>query len=63
MGNTHQKALIFLKSKGDTDALREYLDDFTETRILTPMKKSILVFLKGRAVKKKELETYEFDCT
>lgn len=61
--NTHQKALIFLKSKGDTDALREYLDDFTETRILTPMKKSILVFLKGRAVKKKELETYEFDCT
>lgn len=63
VGNTHQKALIFLKSKGDTDALREYLDDFTETRILTPMKKSILVFLKGRAVKKKELETYEFDCT
>ena len=55
--------MIFLKSKGDTDALREYLDDFTETRILTPMKKSILVFLKGRAVKKKELETYEFDCT
>ena len=63
VGNTHQKALIFLKSKGDTNALREYLDDFTDTRILTPMKKSILVFLKGRAVEKKELETYEFDCS
>ena len=61
VGNTHQKALIFFKSKGDPAALRDYLDDFTETRILTPMKKSILVFLKGKPVKAKEIETYAFD--
>lgn len=62
VGNTHQKALIFLKSKGDTEKLREYLEDFSDTRILTPMKKSILVFLKGKAVKAKDIETYTFDC-
>lgn len=61
IGNTHQKALIFLKSKGDTQALKDYLEDFTETRIVTPMKKSILVFLKGKAVKQKDVDRYEFD--
>lgn len=63
VGNTHQKALIFLKSKGDEKALKDYLESFSETRIITPMKKSILVFLKGRAVKKKDVDRYEFDMT
>lgn len=61
VGNTHQKALIFLKSKGDTQALKEYLEDFTETWIVTPMKKSILVFLKGKSVKKKDVDRYDID--
>ena len=61
VGNTHQKALVFLKSKGDEKALKDYLESFSETRIITPMKKSILVFLKGRAVKKKDVDRYEFD--
>lgn len=50
----------------DLDLLGLELDDIPLDMSLfgfTPMKKSILVFLKGRAVKKKELETYEFDCT
>ncbi len=63
VGNTHQKALVFLKSKGDEKALKDYLESFSETRIITPMKKSILVFLKGRAVKKKDVDRYEFDMT
>ena len=61
VGNTHQKALIFLKSKGDAEALKEYLEDFTDTRILTPMKKSILVFLKGKPIKGQDIENYDFD--
>lgn len=61
VGNTHQKALIFLKSNGDEKALKEYLEDFTESRIVTPMKKSILVFLKGKAIKRQDIERYEFD--
>lgn len=61
VGNTHQKALIFLKSKGNEEALKDYLEDFTNTRILTPMKKSILVFLKGKPLRAKDMETYNFD--
>lgn len=61
VGNTHQKALIFFKSNGDEKALKDYLEDFTESRIVTPMKKSILVFLKGRSVKRKEVDQYDFD--
>lgn len=28
VGNTHQKALVFLKSKGDEKALKDYLESF-----------------------------------
>lgn len=61
VGNTHQKALIFFKSKGDMVALRDYMEDFTDSRILTPMKKSILVFLKGKPVRTREIESYNFE--
>ena len=50
-------------SIGDEKALKDYLESFSETRIITPMKKSILVFLKGRSVKKKDVDRYEFDMT
>lgn len=65
VGNTHQKALIFFKSAAEQKnidaALKDYMEDFTDTRILTPMKKSILVFLKGKQPKKEEIEGYKFD--
>jgi hypothetical protein len=60
--NTHQKALVFLKSNGDDVALREYLDEFDRTKVLTPMKQSILVFLKGNSkLAKKDLGSYDYD--
>lgn len=60
--NTHQKALIFLKSGGDEKALCEYMDSFARDRIVTPMKESILVFLKGNGSHPNagEIEKYDF---
>lgn len=62
VGNTHQKALVFLKSNGDEKALQEYLNDFESERQLTPMKKSILVFLRGNSkLAKADIENYDFE--
>ena len=62
VANSHQKALVFLKSNGDEKALQEYLSDFENERRLTPMKKSILVFLKGNSkLAKSDIEKYEFE--
>lgn len=59
--NTHQKALIFLKSGGNETQLDEWLDSFGRDRILMPMKESVLVFLKGKSkLAVNELESYEF---
>lgn len=60
--NTHQKALIFLKSKGDEKALEEFIDSFNKTREITEMKESILIFLKGNSqLAKSDIENYDFD--
>jgi len=61
VGNTHQKALIFFKSQGGEAALRDYLEDFTDSRIVTPMRQNILVFLKGKPVKTGDIEKYDFN--
>jgi DNA modification methylase len=62
VANSHQKALVFLKSNGDESALQEYLSDFENERRLTPMKKSILVFLRGNSkLAKSDMEKYEFE--
>ena len=62
VANSHQKALVFLKSNGDEKALQEYLSDFENERRLTPMKKSILVFLRGNSkLAKSDIEKYEFE--
>ena len=62
VANSHQKALVFLKSNGDEKALQEYLSDFENERRLTPMKKSILVFLRGNSkFAKSDMEKYEFE--
>ena len=62
VANSHQKALVFLKSNGDEKALQEYLSDFESERRLTPMKKSILVFLRGNSkLAKSDMEKYEFE--
>lgn len=62
VANSHQKALVFLKSNGDEKALQEYLSDFENERRLTPMKKSILVFLRGNSkLAKSDMEKYEFE--
>ena len=61
VGNTHQKALIFFKSNGSETALKDYLEAWGDSRILTPMKQSILVFLKGKPVKNGEIEKYDFN--
>jgi len=61
VGNTHQKALIFFKSKGGKAELKDYLEDMSDTRHLTNMKQSILVFLKGKPVKSGEIEKYDFN--
>lgn len=59
--NTHQKALIFLKSGGDEAALDEWINEFDREKILMPMKKSVLIFLKGQSkLAASELERYEF---
>lgn len=47
VGNTHQKALVFLKSNGDKEALNDYMNTFDKTKEITQMKQSILVFFKG----------------
>lgn len=44
--NTHQKALIFFKSKEDKD-MEEMIKAFDNSRACVPMKESVLVFLKG----------------
>lgn len=62
VSNTHQKALIFLKSKGDEKALEDFIDSFNKTREITEMKESILIFLKGNSqLAKNEIEQYDFD--
>ena len=61
VGNTHQKALIFFKSNGDEAALKEYMESFSDTRVVHPMKQSILVFLKGKPVRPADIEKYGFD--
>jgi len=61
VGNTHQKALIFFKSKGGEAELKDYLEDFTDSRIVTPMRQNILVFLKGKPVKAGDIEKYDFN--
>lgn len=62
ISNSHQKALVFLKSNGDEKALKDYLNCFEKERKLTSMKKSILVFLKGNSkLAKTDIERYEFD--
>lgn len=62
LSNTHQKALVFLKSSGNEEALVEWMKTFDETREITQMKKSILVFLKGNAkLAKADIEHYCFD--
>lgn len=59
--NVHQKALVFLKNPGDKKALCQYIADFERDRYLTPMKESILVFLKGNAKSAAgEIENYDF---
>ena len=59
--NVHQKALVFLKNPGDKKALCQYIADFERDRYLTPMKESILVFLKGNAKSAAgEIEDYDF---
>lgn len=60
--NSHQKALIFLKSNGSYTALSEWIDAFGKERILEPMKKSALIFLKGQSkLAANDLERYEFE--
>ena len=62
VANTHQKALIFLKSNGDEKALEDYIDSFNKTREITEMKESILIFLKGNSqLAKSDIENYDFD--
>lgn len=59
--NTHQKALVFLKSGGNETALKEWMDAFDKERALLPMKESVLVFLKGQSkLAVSELDSYEF---
>lgn len=59
--NTHQKALVFLKSGGNESALAGWLDAFDRDRVLMPMKESVLVFLKGQSkLAVSELESYDF---
>ena len=59
--NTHQKALVFLKD-GNTDALAEYMTEQEREKILTPMKESILVFLRGDSkLAKNDLEDFQYD--
>lgn len=61
LGNTHQKALVFLKSNGNESALREYMASFDQTKQLEEMKQNILIFLKGNSkLAKADLETYDF---
>lgn len=62
VGNTHQKALVFLKSNGDDNALREYLASFDQTKHLEEMKQNILIFLKGESkLAKSDIQTYTFE--
>ena len=62
VSNTHQKALIFLKSNGDKDSLNDYLNEFDKTKEVTEMKKNILIFLKGNSkLAKNDIENYDFE--
>jgi hypothetical protein len=61
VGNTHQKALVFLKSKGDDKALQEWMESFDQTKQMEEMKQNILIFLKGNSkLAKSDIETYDF---
>lgn len=58
----HQKALVFFNSGGDPAALKEYMTDADRRKIVTPMKRSILVFLRGnQRLAKDDFEKYSFD--
>ena len=60
-GNTHQKALVFYKKK-DEKSFQEFIDTFEKNRDLVPIKKSVLVFLKGNSkLAKSDMETYDFE--
>ena len=60
--NMHQKALVFFNSGGDPAALKEYMTDADRRKIVTPMKRSILVFLRGnQRLAKDDFEKYSFD--
>lgn len=62
VANTHQKALIFLHSKGSEKELQEYMGSFDNTKQLTQMKKSILVFLRGnQKLAQSDIENYDFE--
>lgn len=59
--NTHQKALVFLNSGADADLI-EYMTAFEREKILTPMKESILVFLRGDSkLAKNDLADFKYD--
>lgn len=61
VGNTHQKALIFYKNK-DKKSFEEFINQFEKNKELAPMKKSVLVFLKGNSkLAKSDIEEYDFD--
>lgn len=61
VGNTHQKALVFYKKK-DEKSFQEFIDTFEKNRDLVPIKKSVLVFLKGNSkLAKSDMETYDFE--
>lgn len=59
--NTHQKALVFYKAKDDASFI-DLIEAFDRTRATVPMKKSVLVFLKGDAkLAKADIQNYDFD--
>jgi DNA modification methylase len=61
IGNTHQKALVFYKQKDDK-SFKEFIKSFETNKQLEPIKKSVLVFLKGNSkLAKSDIENYLFD--
>ena len=61
VGNTHQKALIFMQAKDD-QSFKAMIEEFDRTRAVAAMKKSVLVFLKGDAkLAKTDIDKYDFE--
>lgn len=61
VGNTHQKALIFMQAKDD-QSFKAMIEEFDRTRAVAAMKKSVLVFLKGNAkLAKSDIDKYDFE--